>query len=278
MSTNPNKQTFIIKGRDSVSQGTDLSFYAFSANNNNKKKFHIHRVSPDKSQEFEFSAAETLGVRELKNTAILIKFCNDNQDLLFKGRNLKDIDNDERVTASLNAREVLYFTGDRADKERRINLYDSFVRVSSMQCTHTINNEDGSTVISRKRQWLYDITTTDEYETIDVEVSVGFLKSNIITDRSFNLKKMMELSGRGVMLYHFMQSQRHKVFDIYGKAYAYNTVVDHEELIQALDLSEIALKRQSLLKIRKAFEQFSEKTGAFYEFQKEKKNWRKVIN
>jgi len=276
---------FTFTGDKSATHRDQFIMNGFSADMNNKKKYKKVRVSDDGLITVTFTAPETLGIREMKNADCVVKACYDNRDKLFKDGNIDNAGVNDRVKITIDAREVLKFTNEKTTVDRRKNLFESIVRVSNM--SYTIEKKrlsleaDQSYLGAVKKQWFYDVSASKDYGHIEVEVSVSFIKIAILNGLTFNLKKMMEFKGRGALFYRIMQSQRYDLFKRTGRKadkgkYVYYDYVNHDIIMQGLDLLEMKNKREALKRALEAVADFEEKTGIKYEFNKAKNYWKKV--
>lgn len=268
----------VLKGDNSALSKQQLLNNGFTADNNNKKRYRKEIVSPNGLIKVTFRAYETLGIREMKNAYTVVKFCYDNRADLFPDGRIENTEPNSRTKIKVSAREILKFTNERTTLERRKNLAESLSRVSNM--SYTIEKRTDKDGVFRedmvKRQWFYDISTSNNYEDIEIEVSNAFIKIVLLGGLTFNLKKMMEFNGRGMLLYSLMQSQRHLIPNTDPKKYVYNDYISHEVVLIGLDLQGIKSKRLALQKAKEAFKEFEDKTGVAYSYNRSKNYWKKM--
>ncbi len=270
-----------LNGENSGLHREALISPCFSATHYNKTRYEKEsRVKLKDGSELRivFKAQETLSVREMKNTYTLIKFCYDNRHKIFPN-GIENYDQ-EGVTIKVKSRDILKFINERTTLERRRNLFESISRVADMSYRVTTipcpNNPDQRTKVDARKQWIYEVTALNDYEDLEVRMSVALIKQVTSRGLTFNLKKMMEFTGRSTFLYTFMQSQRHKIEKQGKTKYIYNDYIDHFDLLEALDLIKQTNKRRAISYIKKAFADFEEKTSIKYEFQSANKRWKKV--
>jgi len=228
----------------------------FSADHT-KKPFKRIRTSRDSKIQVTYSAPVTCGIKEMKCVYALVRECiSDNS------RYLKP-DGEEKYKVHVDLRDMARLITNRTTISERKGIFESLVRVANMSIRVLINDTK-----ELRTQWLYDIATTDNYETAHVVVSKTFIKTIKKSGIGYNLGHLMQYHGRSALLYAFMQGYKYNVGN--GK-FAYQHYIPHQPLVEAVDLDDYNSPREQIKQIKKAFSSI----GLNYFFKKNEVRWEK---
>jgi len=228
----------------------------FVATHHNTDKFERTTVSKCGTITTVYRAFDNLSTREMINTLAIVK-------AVYNFKNIKI--GKKRTVIQISAREMLKATGVNLTKTtQRKALFESLSRVANMSYIETTKTDNIEK--AKRRQWFYDVTSNDNYETIEVEISSKFLHRMVDNGAiDFDFKNLVSIKDpRYKLFWTFMQQQKYlsKKHTQYKK-YVYADYFNHSDLCQALDIQRLHEKRQALI-LKGVMQTFKDDTGLMY--------------